>query len=150
MRQSRASPRLPSISSVLGLLSASIVCLCGGALLAAANAGLARLALAGGGFAAYVYLFARAMRTVFDGPLMKRDEFLVGLGTVATLSEKETSCPTPLSSSSPPPSSSRRSGTRSAAKTCEAPVNFETILGLFLAAAALVYLLYALLHPEDL
>jgi K+-transporting ATPase KdpF subunit len=29
-------------------------------------------------------------------------------------------------------------------------VSFETILGLVLAAAALVYLLYALLHPEDL
>jgi K+-transporting ATPase KdpF subunit len=39
---------------------------------------------------------------------------------------------------------------RSAARTCEAPVTFETILGLVLAAAALVYLLYALLHPEEL
>jgi K+-transporting ATPase KdpF subunit len=29
-------------------------------------------------------------------------------------------------------------------------VNFETILGLVLAAAALVYLLYALLRPEEL
>jgi K+-transporting ATPase KdpF subunit len=29
-------------------------------------------------------------------------------------------------------------------------MTFETILGLVLAAAALVYLLYALLHPERL
>ena len=29
-------------------------------------------------------------------------------------------------------------------------MTFETVLGLVLAAAALVYLLYALLHPEDL
>lgn len=29
-------------------------------------------------------------------------------------------------------------------------MNFETILGLALAAAALVYLLYALLNPEKL
>jgi K+-transporting ATPase KdpF subunit len=29
-------------------------------------------------------------------------------------------------------------------------VTFETILGLVLAAGALVYLLYALLHPEEL
>jgi K+-transporting ATPase KdpF subunit len=29
-------------------------------------------------------------------------------------------------------------------------MNFETILGLVLAAAALVYLLYALLNPEKL
>ena len=29
-------------------------------------------------------------------------------------------------------------------------MNFETVLGLVLAAAALVYLLYALLHPEEL
>jgi K+-transporting ATPase KdpF subunit len=29
-------------------------------------------------------------------------------------------------------------------------MTFETILGLVLAAAALVYLLYALLRPEDL
>jgi K+-transporting ATPase KdpF subunit len=29
-------------------------------------------------------------------------------------------------------------------------MNFETILGLALAAAALIYLLYALLNPEKL
>jgi K+-transporting ATPase KdpF subunit len=29
-------------------------------------------------------------------------------------------------------------------------MTFETVLGLVLAAAALVYLLYALLNPEDL
>ena len=29
-------------------------------------------------------------------------------------------------------------------------MTFETILGLVLAGAALVYLLYALLHPEEL
>jgi K+-transporting ATPase KdpF subunit len=29
-------------------------------------------------------------------------------------------------------------------------MTFETILGLVLAAGALVYLLYALLHPEEL
>jgi K+-transporting ATPase KdpF subunit len=29
-------------------------------------------------------------------------------------------------------------------------MTFETILGLVLAVGALVYLLYALLHPEDL
>jgi K+-transporting ATPase KdpF subunit len=29
-------------------------------------------------------------------------------------------------------------------------MTFETILGLVLAAAALAYLLYALLHPEEL
>jgi K+-transporting ATPase KdpF subunit len=29
-------------------------------------------------------------------------------------------------------------------------MTFETILGLLLAGAALVYLLYALLHPEEL
>lgn len=29
-------------------------------------------------------------------------------------------------------------------------MSFETVLGLVLSAAALVYLLYALLHPEEL
>jgi hypothetical protein len=53
---------LGSLASVLGLLAASILCLCAGGLLAAAREGLPRLLYGAGGFAGYVYFFAQALK----------------------------------------------------------------------------------------
>lgn len=53
--------RLPSAAAAFAFLCASLACLCAGALLAAAQHGVPRAVLGGGGFAAYVYFFARAL-----------------------------------------------------------------------------------------
>jgi hypothetical protein len=51
-----------SVATFLGLVTASLVCLCAGALFAVAREGLPRLAFAAGGFAGYLYFFAHALR----------------------------------------------------------------------------------------
>jgi hypothetical protein len=57
-----APARLRSVASLLGLVTASLVCLCAGALLAVSHEGLLRLAYAGAGFSGYLYFFAHALR----------------------------------------------------------------------------------------
>ncbi len=46
---------------MLGLVTTSLLCLCGGGLLAASHEGLTRLLFGAGGFAGYVFFFARAL-----------------------------------------------------------------------------------------
>jgi hypothetical protein len=53
-----------SIATVLGLATASLVCLCAGALIAVSYEGLPRLLFAGAGFAGYLYFLAHALREV--------------------------------------------------------------------------------------
>lgn len=62
MREVLPPSRLRSLPSALGLATASILCLCAGALLAVAHEGLPRLLFGAGGFAGYVYFFAHALR----------------------------------------------------------------------------------------
>lgn len=57
-----APARLRSVASLLGLVTASLVCLCAGALLAVSHEWLLRLAYAGAGFSGYLYFFAHALR----------------------------------------------------------------------------------------
>lgn len=61
MRDIPALPRLRYALIPLVLLCVSLTCLCAGGLLAAAQHGVLRAVLGGGGFAAYVYFFARAL-----------------------------------------------------------------------------------------
>lgn len=61
MREFPALVRLQSAAGPVGLLCVSLACLCAGALLAATQHGVLRAVLGGGGFAAYVYFFARAL-----------------------------------------------------------------------------------------
>ncbi len=51
-----------SVATFLGLVTASLVCLCAGALLAVTREGVLRLLFAGGGFSGYVFFFAHALR----------------------------------------------------------------------------------------
>lgn len=62
MREVLPPSRLRSLPSALGLATASILCLCAGALLAVAHEGLPRLLFAASGFACYLYFFAHALR----------------------------------------------------------------------------------------
>jgi len=62
VRNTFRTPRLGSLPSVLGLATASILCLCAGALYAVAHEGLPRLAFAGAGFFGYLFFFAHALR----------------------------------------------------------------------------------------
>jgi hypothetical protein len=62
MREVLLHSRRRSLPSVLGLLTASVLCLCGGGLLAVAHEGLPRLLFGAGGFAGYVFFFAHALR----------------------------------------------------------------------------------------
>ncbi len=62
MREVLPSTRLRCLPSVLGLVTASLVCLWGGAMLAVSREGLLRLLFGAGGFAGYVYFFAHALR----------------------------------------------------------------------------------------
>jgi hypothetical protein len=57
-------PRSWSLPSVLGLVTASIACLCAGALLAVSADGLPRVLFAGGGFSGYLFFFAHALRAL--------------------------------------------------------------------------------------
>jgi hypothetical protein len=51
-----------SVATVLGLVTASLVCLCAGALLAVTREGLPRLLFAGAGFSGYLFFFAHALQ----------------------------------------------------------------------------------------
>jgi len=62
VRNATAPTRFRSVASFLGLVTASVVCLCAGALVAVAYEGLPRLILAGAGFCGYVFYFALALR----------------------------------------------------------------------------------------
>lgn len=64
MRDIPAVARIRSAAVPLGLLLVSLVCLCAGGMLAAAQHGVLRALLGGGGFAAYVYFFARALGAI--------------------------------------------------------------------------------------
>lgn len=56
--------RLRSVATILGLVTASLGCLCAGALRAVAQEGLPRLLFAVAGFAGYLYFFAHALRAI--------------------------------------------------------------------------------------
>ncbi len=62
MKEVLPPSRLRSLPSVLGLLTASVLCLCAGSLLAASCEGLLGLLLGTGGFAGYVFFFAHALK----------------------------------------------------------------------------------------
>ncbi len=64
MRKLPPPARSRKLASVFGLVTASVACLCGGTLVAAAHEGLARLAFAGGGFLGYLYFFAHALQEI--------------------------------------------------------------------------------------
>jgi hypothetical protein len=61
VREFPAFTRFRAAAVTFAFLCASVACLCAGGVLAAAQHGVARAILGGGGFAAYVYLFARAL-----------------------------------------------------------------------------------------
>jgi hypothetical protein len=64
MREVLPPSRLRSLPSALGLATASILCLCAGALLAVAHEGLARLLFAASGFTGYLFFFAHALNEI--------------------------------------------------------------------------------------
>lgn len=61
MREVLPPIRRRSLPAALGLVTASVLCLCAGGLLAASRDGLPRLLFGAGGFAGYVFFFARAL-----------------------------------------------------------------------------------------
>jgi hypothetical protein len=54
--------RFRSVASFLGLVTASLICLCGAALVAVSYESLARPIFAGAGFFGYLFFFAHALR----------------------------------------------------------------------------------------
>lgn len=64
MRKATSLFPLRLVASVLGLVTASIACLCAGALLAVRYQGVPRVVIAGAGFVAYLYFLAHALRGV--------------------------------------------------------------------------------------
>jgi hypothetical protein len=54
--------RMRSVATFLGLVTASLVFLCAGSLLAVTREGLPRLLFACGGFSGYLFLFAHALQ----------------------------------------------------------------------------------------
>jgi hypothetical protein len=64
VRKAPAPTRSRSVASFLGLVTASVVCLCAGALVAVAYEGLPRLIFAGAGFSGYLFYFAHALRVL--------------------------------------------------------------------------------------
>lgn len=62
MKEVRPPSGFRFLPSVLGLITASLLCLCGGALLAASSEGLPRLLFGTGSFGGYVYFFAHALK----------------------------------------------------------------------------------------
>ena len=62
VRKASAPTRFRSVASFLGLVTASVVCLCAGALVAVTYEGLPRLIFAGAGFSGYLFFFAHALR----------------------------------------------------------------------------------------
>ena len=64
MKKVTAPSRVRSTATILGLATASLVCLCAGALLAVRFEGLTRLLSVAGGFIGYLYFSAHALREV--------------------------------------------------------------------------------------
>jgi hypothetical protein len=62
VRKGAAPTRFRSVAAFLGLVTASVVCLCAGALVAVTFEGLPRLIFAGAGFCGYLFYFAHALR----------------------------------------------------------------------------------------
>ncbi|MCM3878386.1 MAG: hypothetical protein NEA02_18455 [Thermoanaerobaculia bacterium] len=62
MRKAPAPTRFRSVASFLGLVTASVVCLCAGALVAVTYEGLPRLIFAAAGFSGYLFFFGHALR----------------------------------------------------------------------------------------
>ena len=61
VRNAARPARIRSVATLLGLITASVVCLCAGALLAVRYDGLPRVLFALFGFAAYLYFSAHAL-----------------------------------------------------------------------------------------
>lgn len=64
MKKAIPSARFFSVATTLGLVTASFVCLCAGALVAVSYDGIPRLLFAGAGFFGYLYFFAHALRAL--------------------------------------------------------------------------------------
>jgi|SRR5471030_2579672 len=62
VRKASAPTRFRSVASFLGLVTASVICLWAGALVAVTYEGLPRLIFAGAGFSGYLFYFAHALR----------------------------------------------------------------------------------------
>ena len=62
VRKASAPTRFRSVASFLGLVTASVVCLCAGALVAVTYEGVLRLIFAGAGFSGYLFFFAHALK----------------------------------------------------------------------------------------
>lgn len=83
VREASAPTRFRSFASFLGLVTASVVCLCAGALVAVTYEGLPRLIVAGAGFSGYLFFFAHALREL---ALPKAS---VEVGPLRTMKSKE-------------------------------------------------------------
>jgi hypothetical protein len=64
MKKATPSARVFSAATALGLVTASIACLCAGALVAVSYDGIPRLLFASAGFFGYLYFFAHALRAL--------------------------------------------------------------------------------------
>jgi hypothetical protein len=64
MRKAIPPARFQSAATILGLVIASLACLCAGALVAVSYDGIQRLLFAGAGFCGYLYFFAHALRAL--------------------------------------------------------------------------------------
>ena len=64
MKKAAPSARFFSVATTLGLATASVACLCAGALVAVSHDGILRILFAGAGFCGYLYFFAHALRAL--------------------------------------------------------------------------------------
>ena len=62
VRKASTPTRFRSVASFLGLVTASVVCLCAGALVAVTYEELPRLVFAGAGISGYLFFFGHALR----------------------------------------------------------------------------------------
>lgn len=64
VKKAAPSARFFSVATTLGLITASLVCLCAGALVAVSYEGIPRILMAGAGFCGYLFFFAHALRAL--------------------------------------------------------------------------------------
>ena len=64
MKKAIPSARFFSVATTLGLVTASLACLCAGAIVAVSYDGIPRILFAGAGFCGYLYFFAHALRAL--------------------------------------------------------------------------------------
>jgi hypothetical protein len=64
MKKAVPSARFFSVATILGLVTASLACLCTGALVAVGYDGFPRILFAGAGFCGYLFFFAHALRAL--------------------------------------------------------------------------------------